>query len=133
MPPGSLRTTAMPSSKPPAKPANRPPPRVRSEPPTIDEAVHAALGLADNEEQQLAIAAGLMGVSEDEVREPLLAARLAEAEAPPPRPAAPARDVFAGRDMSPGRRQPVVVVERRRSLGVAPAGRVSLRPREPRR
>ena len=45
-----------------------PPPRVRYEPPTIDEAVSAAQGLSDDVAGQVAIAAGLMGVEEDQVR-----------------------------------------------------------------
>jgi hypothetical protein len=50
------------------KPKSLPPIRVRREPPTIDEAVIAAQGLTDHVQQQIEIAAGLMGVSEDEVR-----------------------------------------------------------------
>lgn len=46
----------------------RPPPRVRKEPPTIEEAVAAAEGLSSDPNAQVEIAAGLMGVSEDEVR-----------------------------------------------------------------
>lgn len=45
-----------------------PPPRVRREPPTIEEAILAAEGLTDDRDGQIEIAAGLMGVSEDEVR-----------------------------------------------------------------
>jgi hypothetical protein len=45
-----------------------PPPRVRREPPTIDEAIFAAQGLTDDVPAQIEIAAGLMGVTEDEVR-----------------------------------------------------------------
>lgn len=45
-----------------------PPPRVRKEPPTLAEAVEAARGLTDDLGAQVEIAAGLMGVSEDEVR-----------------------------------------------------------------
>ena len=45
-----------------------PPPRVRREPPTIEEAIHAAQGLTDDKDAMLEIAAGLMGVTEDEVR-----------------------------------------------------------------
>lgn len=46
----------------------RPPPRVRKEPPTVQEAVAAAEGLSSDPDIQAEIAAGLMGVSEDEVR-----------------------------------------------------------------
>ena len=52
--------------RPPRKPL--PPPRVRREPPTIEEAILAAEGLTDDSQAQLEIAAGLMGVTEDEVR-----------------------------------------------------------------
>ena len=50
------------------------PPRVRHEPPTLDEAVVAAQGLADDVEQQVAIVAGLMDLPEDEVRAMVLSA-----------------------------------------------------------
>lgn len=85
------------------KPAKKlPPPRVRYEPPTIDEAVAAAQGLSDIAGEQVAIAAGLMGVEEDKVR-PLVLQRFS-------RPIS----VVAGRR--------TVVVERR-------VARPSLRPR----
>jgi hypothetical protein len=45
-----------------------PPPRVRREPPTIEEAILAAQGLTDDKDALVEIAAGLMGVTEDEVR-----------------------------------------------------------------
>lgn len=50
------------------QPAKRPPPRVRYEPPTIEEAVSAARDLSSDASTQIEIAAGLMGISEDEVR-----------------------------------------------------------------
>ena len=43
--------------------------RVRHEPPTIEEAVSAAQNLTSDLEQQVAIAAGLMGMAHEEVRE----------------------------------------------------------------
>ena len=43
--------------------------RVRHEPPTIEEAVRAAQSLTPDFEQQVAIAAGLMGLAHEEVRE----------------------------------------------------------------
>lgn len=46
----------------------RPPVRVRYDPPTLEEAVFAAQGLSEEVPQQIEIAAGLMGVAEDEVR-----------------------------------------------------------------
>ena len=42
---------------------------MRHEPPTIEEAVRAAQSLTSDLEQQVAIAAGLMGMAHDEVRE----------------------------------------------------------------
>jgi hypothetical protein len=56
------------------------PPRVKYEPPTLDEAIVAARGLTEDLEQQVEIAAGLMGLPPDEVRPRLLAT-------PPERPA----------------------------------------------
>jgi hypothetical protein len=50
-----------------------PPVRVRRDPPTLEEAVFAAQGLSDDPRQQVEIAAGLMGVPEDEAR-PVVAA-----------------------------------------------------------
>ncbi len=51
------------------------PVRVKYLPPTIEEAVAAAQGLAEDDiEGQVEIAAGLMGVSADEVRDAVLAA-----------------------------------------------------------
>lgn len=46
----------------------RPPVRVRYDPPTLEEAVFAAQGLSEDLTQQVEIAAGLMGVAEDQVR-----------------------------------------------------------------
>ena len=54
------------AQKQPKKP--RPPVRVRYDPPTLEEAVFAAQGLSEELPQQIEIAAGLMGVPEDDVR-----------------------------------------------------------------
>lgn len=62
------------------RPGPLPPVRVRRDPPTLEEAVFAAQGLSDDAEQQVEIAAGLMGVGEDEVR-PLVAAARAKPQA----------------------------------------------------
>lgn len=43
--------------------------RVRHEPPTIEEAVRAAQDVSTDIEQQVELAAGLMGMAHDEVRE----------------------------------------------------------------
>jgi hypothetical protein len=58
------------------QPARTPSPvRVKYLPPTVEEAVAAAQGLAEDDiDGQIEIAAGLMGVAEDEVREAVLAA-----------------------------------------------------------
>jgi protein involved in polysaccharide export with SLBB domain len=50
------------------------PRRVRHDPPTVAEAVAAAQGLTDNVSDQIEIAASLMGVAQEEVREAVLAA-----------------------------------------------------------
>jgi hypothetical protein len=41
---------------------------VRNEPPTLDEAVAAASGLTDDPQQQVEIAASLIGLPQEEVR-----------------------------------------------------------------
>jgi hypothetical protein len=56
----------------PKRPRSSAPPRVRHEPATIDEAVHAALGLTSDIDQQVEIAAGLIGMAHHEVREHVL-------------------------------------------------------------
>ena len=65
------------ASTPKRPPGPLPPVRVRRDPPTLEEAVFAAQGLSDDLEQQVEIAAGLMGVTEDEAR-PLVAAAQAK-------------------------------------------------------
>ncbi|MFF8800815.1 MULTISPECIES: hypothetical protein [unclassified Methylobacterium] len=97
-----------------------PPIRVRREPPTITEAVTAAQDLADDVEQQVEIAAGLIGLSPDEVRPHVVAAAKAAAARPAHRPQehrilapsspnrAPPRTVVVER-----RSRPTVVIERR--------------------
>ena len=86
-----------------------PPIRVRREPPTIPEAVAAAQDLADDLEQQVEIAAGLIGLPPDAVREQVIAA----AQARPPTAKlerAPERILTAA---SPSRAPRTVIVERR--------------------
>jgi hypothetical protein len=46
--------------------------RVRHEPPTLDEAIFAAQGLSDNVREQIEIAATLIGLPEDQVRQRVL-------------------------------------------------------------
>jgi hypothetical protein len=43
------------------------PRRVRRDPPTLDEAIFAAIGITDDQQQQAEIAAALMGLPFDEV------------------------------------------------------------------
>ncbi|KQP11063.1 MAG: hypothetical protein Q7T93_21385 [Methylobacterium sp.] len=81
-----------------------PPIRVRREPPTIPEAVAAAQDLADEVEHQVEIAAGLIGLTADEIRPHVLAA----AKAKPER--VPEHILTAG---SPNRAPRTVIVERR--------------------
>ena len=77
--------------------------RTRSEPPTLQEAVVAAQGLANDVEGQVAIAAQLIGLPESEVRPAVLQART-------PTRAGPVRDGFVRTNV---RSQRTVVVERR--------------------
>ncbi|MCJ2052120.1 hypothetical protein [Methylobacterium sp. J-070] len=105
--------------------ADLPPIRVRREPPTVTEAVAAAQDLADDVEQQVEIAAGLMGLPADEVRPHVLAAKAAK----------PARAERASERIltyaSPSRAPRTVVVERRTRPTVVIERRT--RPLDPRR
>ena len=85
------------------KKAPLPPIRVRHEPPTLDEAIVAAQSPTNDVDQQVAIAAGLMGIPEDEVRPAVLQA---------PRSRWDQGTTVRTRAGGPQRR-PVVVVERR--------------------
>lgn len=58
----------------PVDPKTLPPIRIKKCPPTIEEAVIAAQGLADDVEGQVEIAAGFMGVDLEEVRPAVLKA-----------------------------------------------------------
>jgi hypothetical protein len=92
----------------PAKKSNRPLPplRVRREPPTVEEAVFAAQALTEDLEQQVEVAAGLIGLPVDDVRPHVLSA--------PPPPREPAKPVErAGNGVR--RSAPTVVVVQRRS------------------
>ncbi|KMO30239.1 hypothetical protein VQ02_28340 [Methylobacterium variabile] len=90
--------------KPTDKPRNLPPIRVRKEPPTVSEAVAAAQDLADDLEQQVEIAAGLIGLPPDEVRPHVL-------QAAKPKPErAPERIISTGSGLRGPR---TVIVERR--------------------
>jgi len=59
-------------SKPKAKTKTKVTVRVRHEPPTLDEAIFAAQGLSDNLREQIEIAATLIGLPEDKVRQRVL-------------------------------------------------------------
>jgi hypothetical protein len=50
--------------------------RTRYDPPTIEEAVFAAEGLTGDPDQQVMIAAGLIGLPEDDIRSAVLEARM---------------------------------------------------------
>ena len=94
--------------------ADLPPIRVRREPPTVNEAVAAAQDLADDVEQQVEIAAGLIGLPVDEVRPHVLAAKKAKPERAPERILTHASPSRAPRTVVVERRtRPTVVIERR--------------------
>ncbi|MCF4123959.1 hypothetical protein [Methylobacterium sp. SyP6R] len=97
-----------PVKKPTDKPRNLPPIRVRKEPPTISEAVAAAQDLADDVEQQVEIAAGLIGLPPEEVRPHVLQA--AQAQAAKKTERAPERIISTGGGLRGPR---TVIVERR--------------------
>lgn len=107
-----------------------PPIRVRREPPTVDEAVAAAQDLADDLDQQVEIAAGLIGLPPDQVRPHVLSAK-------PKPPVARTGDRFHERQerilspTGPSRAPRTVVVERRTRPVVVVERRI--RPIEPRR
>lgn len=123
-----MKTASRPVKKTQKSFADLPPIRVRREPPTIVEAIAAAQDLADDVDQQVEIAAGLIGLPADEVRPLVLAAKLVK----PPR--APERLMTQERIMthaSPSRAPRTVVVERRTRPTVVIERRT--RPMEPRR
>ncbi|MFE1603224.1 hypothetical protein [Methylobacterium sp. ID0610] len=78
-------TIGRPVKKSPDKTRPLPPIRVRREPPTVAEAVAAAQDLADDLEQQVEIAAGLIGLPPDEVRPHVLKAVKPKADRAPER------------------------------------------------
>ena len=97
--------------------ADLPPIRVRREPPTIVEAVTAAQDLSDDLDQQVEIAAGLIGLPPDDVRPHVVAAkarparstgRFGERILSASSPSRPPRTVVVER-----RTRPTVVIERR--------------------
>jgi hypothetical protein len=88
------------------------PRRVRDEAPTLEEAIVAAQSLSDDVNDQVAIAASLMGLPGEEVRAELL-------KAAPPRKEPPKSFAFVGSPAAPR----TVVVERKPSRRVAAADR----------
>ena len=94
-----------------------PPPRVRREPPTVEEAVAAAQDLSDEIDHQVTIAAGLIGLPEDEVRPHVLKAPRVKAELIIERQ--PERTL---RSTTPLRGPRTVIVERRPSFSVSRIG-----------
>ena len=117
-----MKTPSRSVKKTPKSFADLPPIRVRREPPTIVEAVAAAQDLADDVEQQVEIAAGLIGLPADEIRPHVLAAKLVKPQR------APERIMTHG---SPSRAPRTVVVERRTRPTVVIERRT--RPMDPRR
>lgn len=110
----AMKTASRPVKKTQKSFADLPPIRVRREPPTIVEAVAAAQDLADDVEQQVEIAAGLIGLPADEVRPHVLAAKRAKPERAPERILSHASPSRAPRTVIVERRaRPTVVVERR--------------------
>lgn len=55
--------------------------RVRHDPPTLDEAIAAARGLTDNVDEQVEIAAALIGMSREDVRAALVKSKPPRKEA----------------------------------------------------
>jgi hypothetical protein len=84
--------------------------RVRNEAPTLAEAIIAAQGLSDEPEEQIGIAAALMGLPHDQVRAELL-------KLVPTRKDALKSVVFTGPASTPR----TIVVERKPSRRVIPA------------
>ncbi len=107
-----------------------PPIRVRREPPTVAEAVAAAQDLADDIEQQVEIAAGLIGLGPDEVRPHVLSAAKAAAARPQRMPERIEQRIMA--PASPNRAPPRAVIVERRSRPAVVVERRG-RPLEPRR
>jgi hypothetical protein len=88
------------------------PRRVRHEPPALEEAIFAARGLTDDLDEQIAIAAGLMDMSLDDVR-------AAFKKSPAPRKGAPTVAFTSRGGMQ---RSVVVEVKAPRRLANRPAG-----------
>ena len=111
---GRMKTANRPVKKTPKSFADLPPIRVRREPPTIVEAVAAAQDLADDLDQQVEIAAGLIGLPADEIRPHVLAAKAIKPQRTPERIISHAGPTRAPRTVVVERRtRPPVVIERR--------------------
>src|SRR3954454_7893467 len=94
----------------PKSPRVLPPIRVRQEPPTVEEAIVAAQALTPDLEQQVEIAAGLMGLSAEAVRPCVLKA--------PPLISSPSTGSRRGYSSTGMRPVGPVVVERRSRLPI---------------
>jgi hypothetical protein len=106
-----------PNAAPKAKTSTpRPPVRVRYDPPTLEEAIFAVQGFADDVEHQAELAAALMGVPVEEVRD--LAAKMWVKAAAVKR--APEQEVTFTSNRQGTQR--AVVVERRPSVTVERKG-----------
>ena len=109
-----MKSASRPLRKTPKSFADLPPIRVRREPPTVNEAVAAAQDLADDVEQQVEIAAGLIGLPADEIRPHVLAAKLVKPQRVPERIMTYASPNRAPRTVVVERRtRPTLVIERR--------------------
>jgi hypothetical protein len=109
-----MKTASRPVKKTQKSFADLPPIRVRREPPTVVEAVAAAQDLAEDIEQQVEIAAGLIGLPAEEVRPHVVAAQRAKPERITERILSHASPSRAPRTVIVERRtRPTVVIERR--------------------
>ncbi|WP_461654337.1 hypothetical protein [Methylorubrum aminovorans] len=122
-----MKTASRAVKKTPKSFQDLPPIRVRREPPTVAEAVAAAQDLADDVDQQVEIACGLIGLGPDEVRPHVVAAKAAAA-----RPAHRPQEQRILAPTSPNRAPPRAVIVERRSRPTVVVERRS-RPLDPRR
>lgn len=117
--------------KPSKSQAELPPIRVRKEPPTVAEAVAAAQDLADDIEQQVEIASGLIGLPPEEVRPHVVAAAAQARPARGPVPSERLMQPMSAPAMAASRAPRTVVVERRSrpAVVVERRGRPLIEPR----
>jgi hypothetical protein len=80
--------------------------RVKHEPPTLEDAIFAARGLTDDFQQQVEVAASLMGKPEDEVRAALLKSGQAKKQLTRLSPPSAGSSYFFGSDPVVGALEP---------------------------